>query len=155
MGPRKQINEHFQDTFGISCRKFDTFFTGKDSCSRNVPCSLLMKEEPKQWSLMGRADRNGTEKHTKKQTSSRAVVPETTELSWKHIKRLSSTSHFSILNCCLSVVSLLDKGHYPENSHVVFCSNKQRSFELFFFKRVWTKQQQTRSNFSFFSGPVH
>ena len=33
-------------------------------------------------------------------------------------------------NCCLSVVLLLDKGDYPENSHAVFC-NKYRSFEPF------------------------
>ena len=40
---------------------------------------------------------------------------------------------FSTFNCCLtlSVVSELDKGDYPENSHVVFCPNKQRSFEPF------------------------
>ena len=31
----------------------------------------------------------------------------------------------------LQVVSQLDKGDYPENSHVVFCPNKQRSFEPF------------------------
>ena len=40
-----------------------------------------------------------------------------------------STSHFSQFNCCLNVVLQLDKGDYPENSHVVFCPNKQRSFE--------------------------
>ena len=42
---------------------------------------------------------------------------------------LKSTSHFSPFNCCLSVVLLLGTGDYPENSHAVFCPNKQRSFE--------------------------
>ena len=37
---------------------------------------------------------------------------------------------FSPINCCLSVVLKLDKGDYPENSHVVFCPNKQRYFEV-------------------------
>ena len=31
---------------------------------------------------------------------------------------------FSPFNCCLSAVLWLDKGDYPENSHVVFCPNK-------------------------------
>ena len=31
----------------------------------------------------------------------------------------------------LQVVPQLDKGDYPENSPVVFCPNKQRSFEPF------------------------
>ena len=39
--------------------------------------------------------------------------------------------HFSPFNCCLSVVLQLEKGDYPENSHVVFCPNKRRSFEPF------------------------
>ena len=30
---------------------------------------------------------------------------------------------------CLSVVLYPEKGAYPENSRVVFCPNKQRSFE--------------------------
>ena len=38
---------------------------------------------------------------------------------------------FSLFNCCLSVVLQLDKGHYPENLQVVFCPNKQHSFEPF------------------------
>ena len=38
---------------------------------------------------------------------------------------------FSLFNCCLSVVLQFDKGNYPENLHVVFCPNKQRSFESF------------------------
>ena len=33
---------------------------------------------------------------------------------------------FSTLNCCLSLVLYLEKGDYPENSHVAFCPNKQR-----------------------------
>ena len=46
-----------------------------------------------------------------------------------HIDILSLAHHlichrFSPFNCCLSVVLLLDK------VHVVFCPNKQRSFEL-------------------------
>ena len=36
---------------------------------------------------------------------------------------------FSPFNCCLTVALQLGKGDYPENSHVVFCPNKQRSFE--------------------------
>ena len=39
--------------------------------------------------------------------------------------------YLSPFNCCLSVVLHLDKGDYPEISHVVFCPNKQRSFEPF------------------------
>ena len=39
-------------------------------------------------------------------------------------KWFSFPSHFSSFNSCLSVVLLLDKGDYPENSHVVFCPNK-------------------------------
>ena len=31
---------------------------------------------------------------------------------------------------CLGVILLLDKGDYPENWHVVFCPNKQRSLNL-------------------------
>ena len=31
---------------------------------------------------------------------------------------------FSPFNCCLSVVLQLDKGDYPEDSHVVFSPNK-------------------------------
>ena len=40
----------------------------------------------------------------------------------------SSQSHFfhcfSLFNSCLGVVSLLDRGDYPENLHVVLCPNK-------------------------------
>ena len=39
--------------------------------------------------------------------------------------------HFPPFNCCLNVVLWLDKGDYPENSHVVFCPYKQRSFQPF------------------------
>ena len=42
---------------------------------------------------------------------------------------------FSLFNCCLSVVLQLEKGDYPENSHVVFCPNKQRYSEPFIY--VW------------------
>ena len=38
---------------------------------------------------------------------------------------------FSSFNCCLSVVLQLNKVYYPENSHVVFCHNKQPSLEPF------------------------
>ena len=44
---------------------------------------------------------------------------------------LSSASHFSPLTCRLSVVLQPDKGDYRENSRVVFCPNKERSFEPF------------------------
>ena len=53
----------------------------------------------------------------------------------QHIKTAQSkaekypTSHYSPCNCCLSVVLYPEKGAYPENSHVVLCPNKQRSFE--------------------------
>ena len=33
-------------------------------------------------------------------------------------------SHFSRCNCCVSAVLPLEKGAYPENSHVEFCCNK-------------------------------
>ena len=33
--------------------------------------------------------------------------------------------------CCLSAVLELNKHDYPENSRVVFCPNKQRSFGPF------------------------
>ena len=46
----------------------------------------------------------------------------TTQLNQKQ------TSHFSSFNCCLGVVLQLNKGDYPENLHVAFCRNKQRSF---------------------------
>ena len=49
-------------------------------------------------------------------------------------KWYSSTSHSSLFNCCLSMCVfcvLLDKGHYLENVHAVFCPNKQHSSELF------------------------
>ena len=42
---------------------------------------------------------------------------------------MSSKFHCSPFNCCLSVVLELDEEDYPENSHVVFYPNKQRSFE--------------------------
>ena len=32
-------------------------------------------------------------------------------------------------NCYLTVVLYLDEGDHPENSHVVFCPNKQHSLE--------------------------
>ena len=35
--------------------------------------------------------------------------------------------HFSPFNCCLSVSLQLDKEDYPENVHVVFCPNTNRS----------------------------
>ena len=38
---------------------------------------------------------------------------------------------FSPFNYCLSVDLSLDNGDYPQNSHVVFCRNKLRSFEPF------------------------
>ena len=38
---------------------------------------------------------------------------------------------FSLFNSCVSVVLQSDKGDYPENSHVVFCFNKQLSSEPF------------------------
>ena len=38
---------------------------------------------------------------------------------------------FSLFSCCLSVGLWLNKGDYPENSHVVFCLNKYRSFQPF------------------------
>ena len=38
---------------------------------------------------------------------------------------------FHRLICCLSVVLYFDKGDCPENVHVVFCPDKQRSFECF------------------------
>ena len=41
----------------------------------------------------------------------------------------SSASRFPPFSCCLSVVLLPDCEDYPENLHVVFCPNKQRSFE--------------------------
>ena len=47
------------------------------------------------------------------------------------IKCPGSTSHFSPFNCCLSVVLYLDEGDCSENVHLVFCPNKQRSFEPF------------------------
>ena len=40
----------------------------------------------------------------------------------------SSTSLFSPFNCCLGVVLWLEKGDYPENSPVVLCPDKERSF---------------------------
>ena len=46
---------------------------------------------------------------------------------------ISFFHRFSPFNCCLSVVLWLDKGDYPENSHVVFYLNKQRSFKTFMF----------------------
>ena len=56
-----------------------------------------------------------------------------TQLNQKQDKclTLSSPSHFSLFNCCLSVVLWLDKGDYLENSHLVFCPNKQCSFKPF------------------------
>ena len=42
-------------------------------------------------------------------------------------KYCSSTSHFSLFSCCLSVVLSLEKGDYPKNVHVVFGPNKQHS----------------------------
>ena len=49
-------------------------------------------------------------------------------------KWLSSPTHsscFSPFSCCLNVFLWLDKGDYPENSHVAFCPNKWRSFGPF------------------------
>ena len=52
-------------------------------------------------------------------------------------KRLTLTfpSHFShrlsLFNCCLSVILYLDKGDYSKHSHVMFCPDKQHSFEPF------------------------
>ena len=58
-------------------------------------------------------------------------------------KCLSSTAHFFLLHrfgCCLSVVLQLDQRDSPENSHVVLCPNKRRSFEpLFFFLPQWAE----------------
>ena len=42
--------------------------------------------------------------------------------------------HFSQFNCCLSVVLQPDEGDHPQNSHVVFCPNKQHYFEPFMFR---------------------
>ena len=44
---------------------------------------------------------------------------------------LSSTSHCSPSDCCLSVVLEFDKGDYSQSSHVVFCPNEYHSFEPF------------------------
>ena len=45
-------------------------------------------------------------------------------------KQPSFPSNFSWF-FTISVDFQLDKGEYPENAHVVFCHNKQRSFEPF------------------------
>ena len=49
----------------------------------------------------------------------------------RHDNIFSSVSHCSPFNCCLSVVLWLDKGDYPENSHVVFRPNGWLYFEPF------------------------
>ena len=49
----------------------------------------------------------------------------------RHDNIFSSVSHCSPFNCCLSVVLWLDKGDYPENSHVVFRPNKLRFVVVF------------------------
>ena len=41
---------------------------------------------------------------------------------------ITVTLFFSPFTCCFSVG---ERGNYPENSHVVFLPNKQRSFEPF------------------------
>ena len=70
----------------------------------------------------------------------------TSSQHWTRKQHTSTTSglalhfifhRFSSLNCCLCVVLQLDKGDYPENSRVVFCPDKQRSFEPFFPPCVW------------------
>ena len=38
------------------------------------------------------------------------------------------TFHFSLFNCCFNAVLSLDKGVYPENSHVVLCHSKLAFF---------------------------
>ena len=50
-----------------------------------------------------------------------------TKLSQKQISVLALRlifHQFSPFNRCLSVILWLDKGDCPENSHIVFCSNK-------------------------------
>ena len=62
-----------------------------------------------------------------------ALDRKTTQLNQKQISVLAFISFFigfQPFNCCLSVVLQLDKGDYPENSHDVFCPNKQH-FESF------------------------
>ena len=44
---------------------------------------------------------------------------------------------FAPFNCCLSVVLLLDKGAYPENSHVVLCHIKYVFFLTFHAFEFW------------------
>ena len=55
----------------------------------------------------------------------------TTTTTTTKISGLGLRSHFSSFDCSLSVVLQLDKGDNSENSHVVFCPNKQRYFEPF------------------------
>ena len=47
-----------------------------------------------------------------------------TQLIQKILALLLIFHRFLSVNCCLSVFLKLDKGAYPENSHVVFCPNK-------------------------------
>ena len=61
-----------------------------------------------------------------------ALDTKTTQLNQKQTRGLALHlifHRFSTFNCCLSVVLQLDKGDYPEHSHVVFCPDKQRSLE--------------------------
>ena len=79
-------------------------------------------------------------KHLRKCITQRITQRETLPaVSWRFCsiaqpkadKCPSSASHLPPFICCLSVVLYLDKGDYPENSHVVFCPDKLRSFEPF------------------------
>ena len=61
----------------------------------------------------------------------------------------SSTPHFWPFNCCSGVVLQLEKRDYPKNSHVAFCPNKQRSFELFRYFHLTLERQQSFSVVAF------
>ena len=62
-------------------------------------------------------------------------IPDFQRFNWKC--RQCPTFHFSPFNCSLSVVLLLDKGAYPENSHVVLCHIKYVFFLTFHAFEFW------------------
>ena len=57
--------------------------------------------------------------------------PENNVAEPKADKCLSSTSHFSLFNNVLGFFCSLTKRDYPQNWHVLFCPNKQLSFQPF------------------------
>ena len=50
------------------------------------------------------------------------ILPSTGHSSPQKDQLFRFSSHFSLFNCCLSVVLQLDKGDYPENLQIVLLS---------------------------------